>query len=123
MVLALTCELCTAVPGTATVGSSDRPVLVEERLSLAAVDQAVPTAPAPLALAPLADRGSGGGEDGSDHMTTMWLVMGAVMVAMMVGMGMYFMRHGASGTAIRPDAVGSPAGVAIPVTGRGAPGG
>lgn len=131
MLLALTCALCTVQPLPSTPDWS----LLEPRLALEEAGSAVPapplrlasarplaapqTAPAPLASLPMQDTGSGDG-DHSDHMSSMWIVMGAVMVVMMVGVGAYAMSHrsvaaGPSSTTT----VASPALLAIPVVSRG----
>jgi hypothetical protein len=131
MLLALTCALCTIQPIALTPAGS----LPEPRLSLQETGPTIPapplrlasarplaasqTAPAPLASLPMQDTGSGDG-DHSDHMSSMWIVMGAVMVVMMVGVGAYAMSHrsvaaGPSSTTT----VASPALLAIPVVARG----
>lgn len=133
MLLALTCALCTVQPLPTTLELS----LSQPTLSLQEAGPAAPLPPpglasprplaapqeshAPLALAslPTHDTGSGDGEH-SDQMSPMWIVMGAMMVVMMVGAGVYMMNN--RGTAARPinaTAPASPAMLAIPVVARG----
>ena len=119
--LVLTCVLCASAPGPFTAEASDPLALLQEGLTLGALSPATPSAAVPLALGGPVDRGAGGGDEHSDHMGPMWIVMGAMMVVMMVGMGVYFMRHSESGQALPAAAVTSPAQLAIPVTG-GRPG-
>jgi hypothetical protein len=126
MLLALTCALCAIQPLTPTPAWN----LPEPRLSLQEAAPTVPAqplrlaaplstpAPLPLASLPMRDSGSGDG-DHSDHMSPMWIVMGAVMVVMMVGVGAYAMNH--RNTAARPSSTTtlvSPAMLAIPVVAR-----
>jgi hypothetical protein len=130
MLLALTCAICAAVPVQPPpphAGTTEmRFAHAEERLVL-------PAAPLPpdlkaspvlrLSQVPLVPEppqpqlpGSGDG-DHSDHMSTMWLVMGGMMVVMMVGVGVYFMGHGNSvAVPLRSTGVPSPAMRALPVS-------
>lgn len=113
--LVLTCALCAAVPGTVSVSSSARTALLDGGLSLGQIDHPRRAAPVPLALAHTSDQGGGGG-DHSDHMGPMWILMGAMMVVMMVGMGVYLMRHSATGQVLGNAALASPAQLALPVS-------
>jgi hypothetical protein len=47
-------------------------------------------------------------------MGPMWIVMGVMMAVMMVGMGVYLMRHATSAQTLHPAALPSPA-QALPV--------
>ncbi len=77
-------------------------------------------APASRPRLPAPERGSGDG-DHPDHMSPMWIVMGGVMVAMMVGVGVYAMSHGRGAAATaRSTGLTGPAARAVPVA---APGG
>lgn len=133
MLLALTCALCTVQPLPTTPASS----LPEPRLSLQVTGPTAPSSPLrlatpgalatprtssaslPLASLPLQDTGSGDG-DHSDHMSSMWIVMGAMMVVMMVGAGAYYMGHRTSvARPPNPTTPASPATLAIPVVSRG----
>lgn len=120
MTFVLACALCATQPAS-PAGESIGPgnfQLLEERLSLRDLD--VSPLPPPTLTHSL-DRvpysGSGDGEDHSGHMGPMWIVMGAVMVVMMVGMGVYVMRNGAPVAHLHPVAVSSPAQLALPITG------
>jgi hypothetical protein len=76
-----------------------------------------------LPLLPAQAPGSGDGDhsDHPDHMSTMWIVMGGMMVVMMVGAGVYYMNHQGAGTApTHSAALTGPAARALPVS---APGG
>ncbi len=78
MMLVLTCALCVAEP--ALLAGDSRPnrvALLDERLSLHQLDARRPSVPVSAALLRTADYGSGGGDDHSDHMGPMWIVMGA----------------------------------------------
>lgn len=55
-------------------------------------------------------------------MGPMWIV-GAMMAVMMVGMGVYLMRHGMARHAQSGATTASPAQLALPVTGGGPAGG
>lgn len=59
--------------------------------------------------------GSGDGDGHSDHMSAMWIVMGAMAAVMVVGMGVYLMRNGGSAHGVQPLAQASPAQLAVPV--------
>jgi len=98
------------------------PALIGVQLSLRSIERS-PAAPPTVALAlgRTANEGSGDGEGHSDYMGPMWIVMGVMMAVMMVGMGVYLMRHATSAEALHPAASPSPAQVAIPVSAR--PGG
>jgi hypothetical protein len=132
MLLALTCALCTVQPLPTTLELS----LPPPTLSLQETGPAVPWAPpglasprpldappvsnAPDSLAslPVQDAGSGDG-DHSGHMSPMWIMMGAMMVVMVVGAGVYMMSN--RNTAARPfnaSTIASPALQAIPVVAR-----
>jgi hypothetical protein len=133
MLLALTCALCTVHPSAETPALR----LVEPRLSLQETDPPAAAPPirlasseelattlsprAPLPLAPMPDSGSGDGDHGdhSGHMSPMWILMGAMMVFMMVGMGVYFMNHESSAARpLQPTTLASPALLAVPVMAR-----
>ncbi len=132
MLLALTCALCTVQPLPSTPAwnlpppqlslheaspAEPAPPLRLASLGVPAATQAR-QAPLPLASLPLRDTGSGDG-DHSDHMSPMWIMMGAVMVVMMVGAGAYYMGRGTP-VARQVDATttASPAMLAIPVVSR-----
>jgi hypothetical protein len=119
MTLALTCALCLTQTALPASGAFDtvRPALIAERLTLHEFDAAPPVpSELDLALARSPDQGSGGDDGHSDHMGTMWIVMGAMMAVMMVGVGVYAMRH--NSTFMERSSAGqpSPAQLAIPVT-------
>lgn len=133
MLLALTCALCTVQPLPATPASS----LLEPQFSLQVTGPTAPasplrlgtpgalavpmtsSAPLPLASLPLQDAGSGDG-DHSDHMSPMWIVMGAMVVVMVVGAGMYYRGRGTPvARPLSPTTLASPAMLAIPVVSRG----
>lgn len=118
MMLVLTCALCAAEPALPVAGDvdPDGPGLLDERLSLRHAAVVPPYVPVSLALGRTADDGSGGGEDHSDHMGPMWIVMGVMMAVMMVGMGVYLMRHATPAQTLHPAASPSPAQLALPVT-------
>lgn len=125
MTLALTCALCAAAPALGAGASLDsgRVPMAEVRLTLREFDAAPrslsprpPAAALPLVPSRLPDQGSGDGEGHSDHMGTMWIVMGAMMAVMMVGVGVYAMRHNSTFMERPPAAVASPAQLAVPVT-------
>jgi hypothetical protein len=128
MILALTCALCAAAAVHPPAPHQGDTAL---RLTL---DVAPPAAPGALeatgplrALAtlpgadlPVGIPGSGDG-DHSDHMSTMWIVMGGMMAIVMVGMGAYLMRHGSPATPPRLGAAPAPAAAyALPVASPGA---
>jgi len=120
MMLVLTCVLCAseaAFPAPVELDPG-RPALLGARLSLDHPDVSPPSRPASLTLAmwQRPDNGSGDGEGHSDHMGPMWIVMGAMMAVMMVGMGVYLMRHATSAQAFHPAASPSPAQLAVPVS-------
>jgi len=79
----------------------------------------VPSAPG-LPLLPARYPGSGDG-DHSDHLSTMWIVMGGMMVVLMVGVGAYSMSH--RGTAAAPRRAATLTGPAAAATPVAAPGG
>lgn len=130
MLLALTCAICAAVP---VQPPPDHAGTIELQLTHAEeglVPAAAPIAPDLKASAP-AQRlhqvplvseprlpqlpGSGDG-DHSDHMSTMWIVMGGMMVVMMVGAGVYFMGHrNAAAVPLNVTGVPSPAMRSLPV--------
>lgn len=115
--LVLACALCatelTLLAGTA---GPERVALRDERLSLLQTDAPRPTA-TPLATLALAhDEGSGHGDSHSGHMGPMWIMMGAMMAVMMVGMAVYLMRDAANAPTLGPSASQSPAQVAFPVS-------
>ncbi len=114
MMLVLTCALCTAIPGTPVGGAPVRAPLLDEGLTLVQSTPSRQAAPVPLALA-RTDQGAGDG-DHSDHMGPMWIMMGVMMAVMMVGMGVYFMRHSATGQVLGNAALASPAQLALPVS-------
>lgn len=96
-------------PATAPVSTAALPDLSASVQSLAG-----------LPLLPTQAPGSGDG-DHSDHMSTMWIVMGGMMVVMMVGAGVYYMSHqGGRAAATQPAALTGPTARALPVS---APGG
>ena len=116
MVLALTCALCVAVPDAMPV---ERTGLLDTELSLGRVASGS-SERVPLAMGHLLDQGSGEGDHDQshqDHMGPMWILMGAMMVVMMVGMGVYLMRHSATGQVVAHASPVSPAQLAIPVSG------
>lgn len=127
MVFALTCALLAAQPVLPPEGTVDRAPfrLLQESLSLRDVDVSTLPPPAALTLAldPAPHEGSGDGEGHGDHMGAMWVVMGAMMVVMMVGMGVYLMRNEAPVSHFQPASLPSPAQLAVPVTGPRAGGG
>lgn len=114
MVLVLTCLLCTA-PAALPDAEANRLALFAEPLSLRDEAPPVSVAPVPLVLGHSHDQGSGDG-DHSGHMGPMWILMGAMMVVMMVGMGVYLMRHSASGQVLGNAALPSPAQLSLPVS-------
>lgn len=118
MVLAVTCALWLAIPGA--LPAPQAPSL-DPDLSLGR--SGASGAPVPLAVSRLPDQDLGegtGDRDHQDHMGPMWIAMGAMMAVMMVGMGVYFMRHGVTGRVQAGAAAPSPAQVALPVaSGRG----
>jgi hypothetical protein len=123
MWFALTFAILAAQPAL-PVGGADVPgslqlQLPEERPSLRKVDlSTLPPPPAlTLALASTRHEGSGDGEDHSGHMGAMWIVMGAAMVVMMVGVGVYAMRGNSSFMERPATGLSSPAQLALPVTG------
>lgn len=125
MTLVLTCLLCSAVPSPLPLGATDRLFVHGERLTLA--EDATPQVigPLPLALGHLADQGGGDGNHGdhSGHVGPMWILMGAMMVVMMVGMAFYLARNAEAGRALEQTSVASPAQLAVPVSiARGAGG-
>ncbi len=115
MVLALTCALCLAVPD-APSGPAPLTLLGSE-LTLGQPPATPSRAPVPLAVGRLPDGGSGDGDTSShsDHMGPMWILMGAMMVVMMVGMGVFLMRHETAGPVHSGGAGLSPAQLALPV--------
>jgi hypothetical protein len=123
MTFVLTCALCAASPALPDVGALDSGgiQLLEQQLSLRSLDATpIPTLPAlPLLPLHLPDDGSGDGEHRSDHshqMGSMWILMGAMMVVMMVGMTVYVTRNGEAHFQHQAPAVPSPAQLAVPVT-------
>jgi len=133
MLLALTCALCTVQPLPATLELN----LPRPTLSLQVSGPVAPVAPlglaspgtiaspheshAPLPLAslPMQDSGSGEG-DHSAQISPMWIMMGAMMVVMMVGAGVYMMNNGSmTGRPFNATTLASPAMLAIPVVARG----
>lgn len=118
----LTCALCAAQPALPAGGFVDpgglQLQLPGERPSLREVD--LSTLPPPpvltLALNPVPYEGSGDGESHSGHMGAMWIVMGAMMVVMMVGVGAYAMRHNSSFMERSATGLPSPSQLALPVT-------
>ena len=114
MIVFLTCLLCTA-PAAPPAAAASRLALFAEPLSLRDEAPPVSVAPVPLHLAGSHDQGSGDG-DHADHMGPMWILMGAMMVVMMVGMGVYLMRHSASGQVLENAALASPAQLSLPVS-------
>lgn len=90
MLTALTCALCLSSPtGELRLHLDAPPTAAAASVDLRLV--------APAGPPPYAAFGSGDGEphhhDDGDHMTTMWVVMGVMMAAMMAGAGVYAMRH------------------------------
>lgn len=76
-----------------------------------------------LPLLPAQYPGSGDGDhsDHPDRMSTMWIVMGGMMVVMMVGAGVYYMnRQGTVAAPAHAATLTGPAALAVPVS---APGG
>lgn len=66
--------------------------------------------------------GSGDGDHSghSDHMTTMWIVMGGMMVVMMVGACVYYMNHqSTAGAPVHTTTLTGPASLAVPVARAG----
>jgi hypothetical protein len=119
MMFVLTCALCATQPALTAGGAVDPGgfQLLEERLSLRNLDAAALPPPAlTLALDRIPYEGSGDGEDHSGHMGPMWIVMGAMMVVMMVGVGVYAMRQSSSVMQPPSAALPSPAQVAVPLT-------
>jgi hypothetical protein len=116
MVVALTCALCFAFPD-ASVGAGAPLTLLHSELTLGRAELPASSAPVPLALAALSDQGAGDGHpsDHSDHMGPMWILMGAMIAVMMVGMGVYLMRHETARPARVGGATPSPAHLALPV--------
>jgi hypothetical protein len=123
MILVLTCALCATEPALlAETARVEHVALLDERLSLHQLDAPKPAA-TPLATLALArDEGSGQGDSHSGHMGPMWILMGAMMAVMMVGMAVYFMRNATEAQTLSPAASQSPAQVALPVSARGAGG-
>lgn len=122
MTFILTCALCAAQPALLAGGSVDPgsfQLQSPEELSLRGVDLSTlpPQPPLALALDPIPYEGSGDGENHSDHMGAMWIVMGAVMVVMMVGVGVYAMRNNSSFVERPAAGLPSPAQLALPVNG------
>lgn len=136
MLLALTYVLYAALPIQAPVpqaGGAERSTALVESAQAA---PAAPRAPdlgvsAPRArqlsatdllpqLPPLQGSGDGDHSGHSDHMTSMWIVMGVMMAVMVVGMGVYASNHRATPAvplqAISPN---SPAALAVPVAAGG----
>ena len=113
--LVLTCALCAAAPDTLTVASPARTALLDGALSLRETERPGPPSPVPLTLARTEDHGAGDG-DHSDHMGPMWILMGVMMAVMVVGMGVYFMRHSTTGHAVGAAGLVSPAQLALPVS-------
>lgn len=134
MLLALTFALCAAQPVQAPPTFAMAPevtlALAEDApehpagstaADLRASAAAQHLAQAPLAREPLLPQlpGSGDGDHSghSDHMSTMWIVMGAMMVVMMVGAGVYYMNHRSrTVTPIQSTSLTGPAAFAVPVT-------
>ncbi len=136
MLLALTCALCAAQPLQATPLAEPAPELRLAVTESAPAPAAAPVAPdlraaAPAqhldqtapARAPLLPRlpGSGDGDHShSDHMTTMWIVMGGMMAVMMVGAGVYYMNHrGTAASPVHTSGLSGPAALALPVAPAG----
>lgn len=115
MTLVLACALCAAAPDMLSVASSAPIAPLEGGLSLGRIDDPRPGAAVPLALAPMEDHGAGDG-DHSDHMGPMWILMGVMMAVMVVGIGVYLMRHSATGHAVGAAGLASPAQLALPVS-------
>lgn len=120
MVLVLTCVFCAAMPA---IEPPARTMLLEERLSLQAVEHRRPMTVPTLALGASQDHGAGEGQGRSSHMGPMWIVMGAMMALMMVGMAVYLMRGADGGQTLGVAAPAAPAQQAIPVSAPRAGGG
>lgn len=115
MLFVLTCALCTAAPAALTDAAPHAPLLAAAPLLLRADPLPNSASSAPLAFA---DYEPGPYDaDHASHLGPMLIVVGAMMAVMMVGMGVYFMRH--HSTAAHPLSAGgstSPAQLAIPVS-------
>ncbi len=125
MTFVLTCALCVTQPAMPWATTHDPP-------PLAILDRALapPSIPEPRSLPAtaiphpwFADAGSGDGDGHGDHMTAMWVVMGAMMVVMMVAVVAYSSRHGMWSARAEPGALPSPAQLAVPVSVANMPGG
>lgn len=115
MELVLACVLCGAAPALTTV-IADRHASEVSLSIVVESDQSDPVAPARLALGHLEDHHGTGDGDHSDHMGPMWIMMGAMVAVVAIGMGIYFMRHSGAAHSLHASPVASPAQLALPVS-------
>lgn len=112
----LVCALCAAVPvPAATPLSLEVPPLEPPAAEIARSDGAPDVRTVLAGVTPVErSDGSGGGEgDHGSQMGPMWIVMGVMMAAMVVGAGFYMMR-GQTASAVSLVPAAAPASFALP---------